>query len=109
MNYSICHRAVSLEVKKIDLNTGKLTDLQKIDLKGMSVFTFSHHKTFLYITTRERKKPSIATYKIAADGQLTFVHNASFEGGTTELKTDHTDSFLAGANYRKGTASIWKL
>jgi len=102
----------ALEVKKIDLKSGKLTDLQKIELKGMSAFTFSRNKKFLYIKATingDRNKPSIATYKIANDGKLTFVHNAPIEGSTTELKTDHTDNFLAGANYRKGTALIWKL
>jgi 6-phosphogluconolactonase len=102
----------ALDVKKIDLKTGKLTDLQKVELQGMTVFTFSRNKKFLYIKARidgDKEKPSIATYQIASDGLLSFVFNAPIDGNTTELKTDHTDHFLAGANYQEGTASIWKL
>jgi 6-phosphogluconolactonase len=40
---------------------------------------------------------------------LVLINNAPINGRTTELKTDHTNKFLAGANYGKGTASIWKL
>ena len=100
----------TLEVKSIDPKSGTLHTIQSIKLKGISVFTFSRNKKFLYSKANiDEKKPSIATFKIDDDGKLTLIHNAAIIGRTTELKTDHTDRFLAGANYGKGTASIWKL
>jgi 6-phosphogluconolactonase len=102
----------AIEVKEIDSKTGKLTDFQKVDLPGLSKFTFSRNKKFLYaqaILNGKRQKVSIATYKVAADGKLSFVHNALISGRTTELKTDRSDRFLAAANYSAGTVSIWKL
>jgi len=102
----------ALAVKRINAKTGKLIDFQRIEHKGMSVFTFSRNKRFLYIVATvddDKKKLSIATYKILADGKLVLINNAPISGRTTELKIDHTDKFLAGANYGKGTASIWKL
>jgi len=102
----------AIEVKKIDQKTGKLTDVQKVEHQGLSKFTFSRNKKFLYAQAAmkdNRKQASIATYKIADDGKLTFVHNAPISGGTTELKTDHTDNFLAAANYSAGIVTVWKL
>jgi 6-phosphogluconolactonase len=101
-----------LEVKRIDPKTGKLEDFQKVELQGMSKFTFSRNKKFLYAQAtmkEDRKKVSVATYKVAADGKLSYVNNAEINGGTTELKTDHTDKFLAAADYQKGRLTIWKL
>jgi 6-phosphogluconolactonase len=101
-----------LEIKKIDSKTGELTDFQKVELQGMSKFTFSRNKKFLYAQASmkgDRKKVSVATYEVGADGKLTFVHNAAINGGTTELKTDHTDKFLVAADYGKGRVTIWKL
>ena len=101
-----------LTIKRIDPQTGKLFDFQNIELPGLSSFTLARNKKFLYAQARmagDRKKPSIATYKIAANGKLTFIYNALVSRKTTELKTDHTDKFLAGASYSKGTASIWQL
>jgi len=102
----------ALEVKRINPQTGMLHNVQSIKLKGISVFTFSRNKKFLYAKAsidKNGKNPSIATFKVAADGKLALIFNAPIIGRTTELKTDHTDSYLAGANYGKGTASIWKL
>jgi 6-phosphogluconolactonase len=102
----------ALEVKKINAQTGKLSDLQKVELAGMSAFTFSRDKKFLYIKASmkgNRKQLSIATYKVATDGRLTFIHNAPVKGNVTELKTDHNDNFITGADYGKGMAYIWKL
>ncbi len=102
----------AFEVKKINRQTGKLLNFQRTELKGLSVFTFSRNKKFLYAKASidgSRKKPSIATYKVQADGKLVFVYNAPVTAKVTELKTDHTDKFIAGADYGKGTASIWQL
>jgi len=102
----------ALEVKKINPQTGMLIDFQRIEFKGISVFTFSRNKIFLYAKASidgNLKNSSIVTFKVAADGKLTLIYNAPIFSGTTELKTDHTDSYLAGTNYGKGTASIWKL
>ena len=102
----------ALEVKIIIPKTGELIDFQRIELKGISVFTFSRNKKFLYAKASiggNRENPSIVTYRVAADGKLVFIYNAPMSGRTTELKTDRTDNYLAGANYGKGTTSIWKL
>ncbi len=102
----------ALEVKNINKETGKLFDVQKISLRGMSVFTFSRNKEFLYVNAsidNDRHKPSIATYKVAADGKLNFVYNAAISGKMSDLNTDHTDKFLAGSSYLNGSASIWQL
>ena len=102
----------ALEVKRINPQTGMLLDFQTIELKGISVFTFSRNKKFLYAKARidgDLKNPSIATYKVAADGKLTLIYNAPISGKPTELKTDHSDNYIAGADYGRGTASIWKL
>ncbi|MCM8533601.1 MAG: beta-propeller fold lactonase family protein [Lentisphaeraceae bacterium] len=102
----------SIEVKKIDLKTGKLSDFQKVEYKKLSKFTFSRNKQFLYAQAAMKDNPkqaSIMTFKVATDGKLTFVHNAPIDMGTTELKTDHSDSFIAGANYGQGSVNIWKL
>ena len=103
----------AIEVKSIDPKTGKLENIQKVEMAGLSKFTFSRNKQFLYaqaaIANGKKKQASIATYKIANDGKLTFVHNAPISSGTTELKTDHTDKFIAAAKYGTGIVTVWKL
>ncbi|WP_068546820.1 lactonase family protein [Thalassotalea crassostreae] len=102
----------AIHIKKIDPQSGLLDDVQSVKLKGVSSFTFSQNKQFLYAQARidgNRKKPSIATFKVAGDGRLTLVDNALVSGKTTELNTDHSDGYLAGASYGKGIASVWKL
>lgn len=102
----------TIEVKEIDPKTGKLSDFQKVEFTRLSKFTFSRNKKFLYAQAAMKGNPkqaSIITYSVATDGTLTYVHNAPINGGTTELKTDHTDSFIAAANYGAGTATVWKL
>jgi 6-phosphogluconolactonase len=102
----------ALEVKKINPKTGLILDFQRIELKDISVFTFSRNKIFLYAKASihgNRENPSIATFKVAADGKLALIYNAPISGRITDLKIDHTDNYLAGSHYGKGTASIWKL
>ena len=102
----------AIEVKKINAQSGELTDVQKVEHLGLSKFTFSRNKKFLYAQAAmkgNRRQTAIITYKIEDDGKLTFVHIAPISGGTTELKTDHTDQFLAAANYGAGTVTVWKL
>jgi 6-phosphogluconolactonase len=102
----------ALEVKKINPQTGLLIDFQRIELEGVFNFTFSRNKKFLYAKASidgNRENPSIATFKVAANDKLALIYNAPISGRITDLKTDHTDSYLAGSHYGKGTASIWKL
>ncbi|WNC69153.1 beta-propeller fold lactonase family protein [Thalassotalea nanhaiensis] len=102
----------AIEVKKVNDQTGALTNVQKVELKGISVFTFSHNKKFLYaraLINGKRKQNSIATYTVSDSGRLTLIHNAPIDGKTTELKSDASDQFIAGADYGKGAVSIWKL
>lgn len=102
----------AIEVKKVNDQTGALTNVQKVELKGISVFTFSHNKKFLYaraLINGKRKQNSIATYTVSDSGKLTLIHNVPIGGKTTELKVDASDQFIAGADYGKGTVSIWKL
>ena len=69
----------AIEVKKIDPDTGKLTDIQRVEYQGLSKFTFSRNKKYLYaqaLMKDNRKQTSVATYRIAEDGKLSFVNNA---------------------------------
>ena len=102
----------TIEVKKVNPENGKLQNVQKVEYSGLSKFTFSVDKKFLYAQASvkdKRRQPAIATYSIAADGKLNFVHVAPINGGTTELKTDRSGKFLAAANYGAGTVTVWAL
>ena len=102
----------AIDVKKIDSKTGKLSDFQRVEFTLLSKFTFSRNKKFLYAQAAMKDNPkqvSVATYKVETDGKLTYLYNAPINGGTTELKTDHTDNYLAFANYGAGTATVCKL
>lgn len=102
----------AIEVKKIDRLTGKLTDLQKVEHPGLSKFTFSPDKSFLYAQAsmkNNRKQTAVITYKITDDGKLTYLDIAAIKGSTTELKTDHTGKFLTAADYGAGMVTVWKL
>ena len=102
----------AIEVKKIDPATGKLSDFQKVEFTKLSKFTFSRSNKFLYAQAALKDNPkqaTIITYKVAEDGELTYVNNAPINGGTTELKTDQTDNYIAFADYGGGTATVCKL
>lgn len=101
-----------IEVKRINPETGELSDFQAVEHPRLSHFTFSKNKQFLYAQAVMRsnpKQPSIVTYKVEADGKLIFVNNAPIGIGTTDLKTDYTDSFIVGSSYGKGVVHIWQL
>ena len=102
----------AIEVKRINPQTGSLLDFQRIELIGISIFTFSRNKKFLYAMASingNRENRSIATYKVEDDGKLDLIFNAPISSRVTDLKTDHSDNYLAGSHYGEGTASIWKL
>lgn len=102
----------AIEVKKINPQTGTLLDFQRIEFKGISIFTFSRNKKFLYAMASidgNRENRSIATYKVTVDGKLDLIYNAPISSRATDLNTDHSDNYIAGSHYGEGTASIWKL
>ena len=96
--------AGQLQVMKIDTDSGKLSEVQTLKI-GVTIFTFSQNKKFLYTQTKD----AIATYKVEANGKLSFVHKAAIRNSGVDLKTDRTDGFLVSPSYRKGVVSVWKL
>ncbi|WP_260679337.1 beta-propeller fold lactonase family protein [Thalassomonas sp. M1454] len=101
-----------MDIKEVAPETGKLSDYHKVELAGLSTFTFSRDKKYLYaqaLIDGDRKQPSIATYLVTDDGKLNFLYNAPINAKATELKTDLNDQYIVGASYRHGVVSIWKL
>jgi len=101
----------SIDVREIDQETGKLKKVQKLELEGLSSFTFSPDYKFLYAQTSirngKKRKAAIATFSITDDGKITLIKNVEAPSSVTELKTDRTGRFLAGT--RSGNVYIWKL
>ncbi|WP_189637885.1 lactonase family protein [Thalassotalea sp. HSM 43] len=106
----------TITVQNIDAETGALTVIQTLRLSGLSVFTFSPDKQFLYAIASSdsnakgtTKQFAIVTFSVAIDGRLTQLNSAPISARTTELNTDNSGQYIAGASYGKGYVSIWKL
>ena len=98
-----------IEVYRIDSATGKLHELQNVDLEGAGPFTFSHDGTRLYAMATKDKSPQMATLERRADGTLAILNVAPINMRAGYLDVERSGKFIAGNNYKTGKVSVWKL
>ena len=103
-----------ITVFTIDSATGKLSEIQALDLSGAGPIARAPNDDYLYLTSYTGKKKSeqkyfIATLKVNADGTLKLLQTAPIVGRASYLKVDKLGGYLTGAHYQLGLASVWQL
>lgn len=100
-----------ISVFTIDTTTGKLTPTQTNPLPGAGPFTFSPDQSHLYIMAAGDQKgaATMATFDVLDDGTLKQAHSAPVNLRAGYLKSDATNSVIAGNHYGPGQATVWKL
>jgi len=104
-----------VEVYRLDPESGKLSSIQQVELTSAGPMTTSADRKRLYVVANHafedgaKPGPALATYDVAADGQLKLSKIAPANLRPGYLKLDATETFLAGNHYGPGKVTIWKL
>ncbi|MEM7230957.1 MAG: beta-propeller fold lactonase family protein, partial [Planctomycetota bacterium] len=102
-----------LTMSEVNAESGELTTLQKLKLKGAGPFTFAPNRKLMYAVAANpvggRRSAAIATLEIGKGGRLKLLHRAKVNSRPGYLMTDNNGEFLAGNHYGPGKATIWGI
>ena len=95
-----------IRVYDVDLEQGKLTEKDKVQITNSSYVTITHNRKYLYSITEF----GVEGYKILDDGTLDFLGKASINGMRgCYLSTDYNDKLLFVAGYHDGKITVLRL
>ncbi len=95
-----------IRVYDVDMEAGRFTEKEKIEVTNSSYITISHNEKFLYSITDF----GVEAYKIGKGGSLECISKAGINGMRgSYLSTDYTDSWLFVAGYHDGKITVLKL
>ncbi|SFB66529.1 lactonase family protein [Butyrivibrio sp. YAB3001] len=95
-----------IRIYDVDLENGRLTEKQKVEITNSSYIGISHNKKTLYSIT----DAGVEAYHILPDGSLEFLNEASINGMRgCYLNMDQKDNYLLTAGYHDGKVTILKL
>lgn len=95
-----------IRVYDVDLEQGKLTEKDKVQITNSSYVTITHNRKYLYSITDF----GVEGYKIKDDGTLEFLGKASINGMRgCYLSTDYNDKLLFVAGYHDGKITVLRL
>jgi len=85
-----------IRIYDVDMEKGRFTEKDQVEITNSSYITISHNQKFLYSITDF----GVESYKIAKDGTLQTINHASINGMRgCYLSTDYDDRFLFVAGY----------
>lgn len=95
-----------ITIYDVDLENGKFTEKDKVQITNSSYVTISHNRKYLYSITDF----GVEAYKIEKDGSLTCIGNSSINGMRgCYLSTDYEDKFLFVSGYHDGKITVLRL
>jgi len=98
-----------ITVYSIDSKTGKLKQIQSVDLAGAGPFAFSHDGKLMYVMANDGKTPQLASLKRKKDGTLDLIRRESIKLRGGYLDVDASGRYIAAHHYGAGKLSLWKL
>jgi 6-phosphogluconolactonase len=104
-----------IETYSINRGTGALALQKTTELPAApGPMAVSYKEDYLYAALRPKKgdkdgKPSVATLKISAKGELTLVGQWPLPAFATYLEVDHSGKHLLSAHYREGQVMVHKI
>ena len=97
---------VGMRVYDVDMEAGKFTEKEQVQISNSSYVTISHNRKVLYSITDQ----GVEAYNIKKDGTLETISAASINGMRgCYLSTDYTDRFLFVAGYHDGKITVLRL
>lgn len=85
-----------IRIYDVDVENGRFTEKDQVEITNSSYVTVSHNKKYLYSITDF----GVESYKIMPDGSLELLNHASINGMRgCYLSTDYDDKFLFVAGY----------
>lgn len=95
-----------IRVYDVDMETGRFTEKDKVQITNSSYLTLSHNGKYLYSITDF----GVEAYNIKKDGNLELLNFAPINGMRgCYLSTDYTDRFLFVAGYHDGKLTVLEL
>lgn len=99
-------KSYGIKIYDVDLENGRFTEKDQVEITNSSYVTTSHNKKYLYSIT----DMGVESYLIAKDGTLTSINKASINGMRgCYLSTDYEDKFLFTAGYHDGKITALRL
>ncbi len=97
---------VGIRVYDVDMEAGKFTEKDQVEISNSSYVTISHNRKVLYSITDQ----GVEAYRINKDGTLDTISVASINGMRgCYLSTDYKDRFLFVAGYHDGKITVLRL
>ncbi len=95
-----------IRVYDVDMEKGRFTEKDKVEITNSSYLTLSHNGKYLYSITDF----GVEAYFIKEDGNLELLNFAPINGMRgCYLSTDYTDSYLFVAGYHDGKLTVLRL
>jgi 6-phosphogluconolactonase len=95
-----------IRIYDVDLEKGRMTEKEKVNITNSSYIALSHDRKTLYSIT----DAGVEAYHIEADGSLTILNKASINGMRgCYINMDQNDKFLVCAGYHDGKVTILRL
>ena len=95
-----------IKIYDVDLEKGKLTEKNQVEITNSSYVSISHSMKFLYSITDF----GVESYKIMENGDLEVINHATINGMRgCYLSTDYEDKFLFVAGYHDGKITALRL
>ena len=97
---------LGISVFDVDIEAGRMTKKEQVEITNSSYITISHDQKHLYSITDF----GVESYDICPDGSLKVLNNASINGMRgCYLSTDYDDKFLFVAGYHDAKLTVLKL
>ncbi|MBP3603594.1 MAG: lactonase family protein [Lachnospiraceae bacterium] len=95
-----------IRIYDVDVENGRFTEKDQVEITNSSYVTVSHNKKYLYSITDF----GVESYKIMTDGSLELLNHASINGMRgCYLSTDYDDKFLFVAGYHDAKLTALKV
>ena len=95
-----------IRVYDVDIEQGRFTEKDKVEITNSSYVTISHNRKYLYSITDF----GVEAYNIQKDGSLALLNHAPINGMRgCYLSTDYTDQYLFVAGYHDGKLTVLRL
>lgn len=95
-----------IKIYDVDLEKGRFTEKDQVEIKNSSYVTITHNQKFLYSITDF----GVESYEVLVHGGLRVINFASINGMRgCYLSTDYEDKFLFVAGYHDGKITVLRL
>lgn len=95
-----------IRIYDVDMENGRLTEKDQVEITNSSYVTVSHNQKYLYSITDF----GVEAYQILWDGSLEMINHASINGMRgCYLSTDYDDKFLFVAGYHDAKVTVLRI